>query len=134
VEQGLFLAESAGQKRDPVPQLLPLAACDYITGYLAAAGAAAALLRRFREGGSWAVQVSLASTAMWLQSLGKIPGPRVPQTWNPMEGLDGLMQSCETKQGTLEQLGPVVRMSKTPPKWQRPPPEPGADPPQWIAP
>ena len=133
-DQGAFAAERAGPKREAVPQLMPLAACDYITGYLAAAGAAAALLRRFREGGSWVVQVSLASTAMWLQSLGKVSGPLVPQTWNPMEGLDGLIQSCETKQGTLEQLGPVVRMSKTPPKWQRPPPEPGADLPQWIAP
>ena len=46
-DQGMFLAESAGQKRDPVPQLLPLAACDYITGYLAAAGAAAALAAPF---------------------------------------------------------------------------------------
>jgi hypothetical protein len=134
-DQGLFAAERAGQKREAaVPQLLPLAACDYITGYLAAAGAAAALLRRHREGGSWLVQVSLASTAMWLQSLGRIATPHVPQSWNPMEGLDGLMQPCETKQGLLEQLGPVVRMSKTPPKWQRPPPEPGIDLPQWIAP
>jgi hypothetical protein len=131
-DQGVFTAERTGQKKEAAPQLLPLAACDYITGYLAAAGAAAALLRRYREGGSWLVQVSLASTAMWLQSLGKIAGPSVPQTWNPAEGLDGLMQSCETRQGTLDQLGPVVRMSKTPPKWQRPPPEPGTDLPQWI--
>jgi CoA transferase family III len=132
-EQGVFAAERAGRKSEAAPQLLPLAACDYITGYLAAAGATAALLRRYREGGSWLVQVSLASTAMWLQSLGRIAGPRVPKNWNPAEGLDGLMQSCETKRGTLEQLGPVVRMSKTPPHWRFPPPEPGADPPQWIA-
>ncbi len=132
-EQGSFAGERAGQKREAAPQVLPLAACDYLTGYLAAAGAAAALLRRYREGGSWLVQVSLASTAAWLQSLGRVASSRVPESWNPLEGLDGLMQSCQTERGTLEQLGPVVRMSKTPPKWQRPPPEPGADPPQWIA-
>jgi hypothetical protein len=132
-EQGAFEAERAGQKRDAAPKLLPVAACDYITGYLAAAGATAALLRRHREGGSWLVQVSLASTAMWLQSLGKIAPSNIPQSWNPAEGLDGLLQACETTRGILEHLGPVVRMSKTPPKWQRPPPEQGADPAQWIA-
>lgn len=132
-EQGIFAAERSGSKREAAPQLLPVAACDYLTGYLAAAGAAAALLRRYREGGSWLVQVSLASTAMWLHGLGKVAASRVPHSWNPAEGLDGLIQSCETRRGTLEQLGPIVRMSKTPPKWQCPPPEPGADPPQWIA-
>ncbi|MGD0191008.1 MAG: CoA transferase [Rhizomicrobium sp.] len=131
-EQGMFEAERAGQKRDAVPRLLPVAACDYITGYLAAAGAAAALLRRFREGGSWLVQVSLSSTAMWLQSLGKVAPAAVPKTWDPMTGLDGLMQSCETTRGILEHLGPIVHMSQTPPKWQCAPPEPGADTAQWI--
>lgn len=132
-EQGNFAAERAAQKCDAVPHLLPMAACDVITGYLGAAGAAAALLRRYREGGSWHVQVSLASTAMWIQALGRIATGRVPQNWNAHEGLDALMQVCETKRGMLEQLAPIVRMSKTPPKWRRPPPEPGADPPHWIA-
>lgn len=130
--QGEFVAERASQKRDDVPLLLPMAACDYLTGYLAAAGAIAALLRRYREGGSWLVQVSLASTAMWLQSLGRIAAARVPQEWKPAEGLDGFMQACETKGGKLEQLGPIVQMSKTPPKWRSSPPELGADAPRWI--
>ena len=59
-----------GGAREAVPELLPAAVCDYLTGYLAAAGAIAALQRRIREGGSWQVQVSLSATAMWLQSLG----------------------------------------------------------------
>lgn len=124
--------EFAGARRETVPQLLPVAACDYITGYLAAAGAAAALLRRYREGGSWLVQVSLASTAMWLQSLGRIATPLVPKIWNPAEGLDAYWQTCKTKGGAIEHLGPVVRMSKTPPRWRHAPPEPGADAPQWL--
>lgn len=131
--QGEFMAERAGQRREAVvPQLLPLAACDYITGYLGAAGAAAALLRRFREGGSWLVQVSLASTAMWLQSLGKVTAD-VPAAWTPAEGLDAYLQTCETKRGTLTHLGPVVRMSETPPLWRHPPVEPGNDAPHWTA-
>lgn len=126
-EQGAF----KNRGRDPAPELIPAAACDYITGYLAAAGAAAALLRRIREGGSWHVQVSLSATAMWLQSLGKIDASLVPQGWTPA-GLDQYLQSCETAQGRLDTLGPIVRMSKTAPAWHRPPPVAGADEAQWT--
>ena len=38
--------------------------------YLAAAGMMAALLRRAEEGGSYQVKLSLARSAMWVQSLG----------------------------------------------------------------
>jgi len=133
VEQGSFVAARAGSRRETVPALIPAAACDYITGYLGAAGVAAALLRRFREGGSWLVEVSLCATAMWLQSLGKIPAAQVPAGWNPAEGLDAYRQSCQTEHGRLDFLGPVVRMSATPPRWACPPPEQGADKPAWNA-
>lgn len=127
--QGDFHAKTT-RKADSVPALIPAAVCDYVTGYLAAAGAAAALLRRIREGGSWQVQVSLCGTAMWLQSLGLV-NPGVVD-WNPAEGLDPYLQSCETGEGRLDYLGPVVRMSKTPPRWRSPPPVPGGDVPHWL--
>jgi len=133
VDQGAFAAARAGKRRESVPQLIPAAACDYITGYLAAAGAAAALLRRIREGGSWLVEVSLCATAMWLQSLGKVDAAQAPENWNAGAGLDGYFQSCETKRGRLDYLGPIVRMEKTPPAWIVPPPEPGEDAPRWFA-
>ncbi|HEY5048971.1 MAG TPA: hypothetical protein VII49_13230 [Rhizomicrobium sp.] len=50
-----------------------------------------------------------------------------------VRGLDALTPPCQTKHGMLEQPGPVMRMSKMPPEWRCPPPEPGADLPQWIA-
>jgi len=130
-EQGMFAAQRKGL-RDPEPELIPAAACDYITGYLAAAGAAAALLRRIREGGSWHVQVSLSATAQWLQSLGKIDAKQVPQSWSPGEGLDRYLKSCQTSGGRLDFLGPVVQMSKTQPAWLRPPPVPGSDQARWT--
>lgn len=131
-EQGQFTASRRGRgERDPAPELIPAAACDYVTGYLAAAGAAAALLRRIREGGSWHVQVSLSATAMWLQGLGKLDAARVPSGWSPV-GLDQYLKSCETAGGTLDYLGPVVRMSKTPPQWRNPPPMAGADEASWM--
>lgn len=130
-EQGQFLAVRRGGKREAAPELIPAAVCDYVTGYLAAAGAAAALLRRMREGGSWRVEVSLCATAMWLASLGTIEPGKVPESWAPGEGLDAYRQSCETGRGRLDFLGPVARMSKTAPAWRLPPPEPGADRPRW---
>ncbi len=41
-----------------------------MTGYFAAAGMMAALLRRSIEGGSYHVKLSLARSAMWVQELG----------------------------------------------------------------
>src|SRR6202789_1073851 len=132
VEQGGVAGGRGGSRRESVPQLIPAAACEYITGYLAAAGVAAALLRRIREGGSWLVEVSLCATATWLQSLGKLNAASVPESWKPGAGLDGYFQSCETGRGRLDYLGPVVRMEKTPPAWRNPPPEPGGDRPRWL--
>ena len=43
---------------------------DLMTGYFAAAGMMAALLRRSIEGGSYHVKLSLARSAMWVQELG----------------------------------------------------------------
>lgn len=43
---------------------------DLMTGYLAAAGMMAALLRRARDGGSYHVRLSLTRSAMWVQDLG----------------------------------------------------------------
>ncbi|HEY8697558.1 MAG TPA: CoA transferase [Rhizomicrobium sp.] len=129
VEQGAFSASRMGSRRESVPKLIPAAVCDYITGYLGASGAVAALLRRIREGGSWSVDVSLCATALWLQSLDRVDPRSVPESWKP--GLDARLESCEMARGHLDFLGPVVEMSRTPPKWRRPPPEPGADPPSW---
>ena len=45
---------------------------DYITGYMGAIGATAALVKRATEGGSWHVTVNLTRTAMWCGSLGLV--------------------------------------------------------------
>jgi len=130
---GLALAQGAFLRAGE-PRLIPAAACDYITGYLAAAGALAALLRRRREGGSWRVEVSLCATAMWLQSCGRVDAASVPRSWDPLAGSGEYRQSCMTGRGRLDCLGPVVRMSQTPPAWTCPPPAPGADEPVWRQP
>jgi len=131
MEQGVFMAPRRGHGREALPELLPAAVCDYLTGYLAAAGALAAVLKRIREGGSWLVATSLAATAEWLRSLGRIDAGAVPEAWEPRAGLDPYLEICETKDGRFEMLGPVVRMSKTPPIKSSPPDH--ADLPRWAS-
>ena len=60
------------RRRRQRPKELPAQALDHATGYLMAFGAMMALARKAREGGSWHVRVSLAQTAHWLTSLGRL--------------------------------------------------------------
>jgi hypothetical protein len=120
-EQGAFMAVARRKGHHEVqPELLPGQVLDTLTGQLAAAGALAALVRRIREGGSWLVQTSLAATAAWLVSLGRIDAGEVPLQGLRPRGMDAYLRSCESEVGRLECLGPVVRMSKTPPLWSAP--------------
>jgi crotonobetainyl-CoA:carnitine CoA-transferase CaiB-like acyl-CoA transferase len=110
------------------PALVPAAVTDYTTGHLAALGVLRALARRSREGGSWHVRVSLARTARWIQSL-----PRTGAGASP-SGVDAAVLAAhritmQTAWGPLVRLGPVLRMSETPPRWALPPAPLGQDPP-----
>lgn len=110
--------------------IVPAAVTDYTTGHLAALGVLRALARRVAEGGTWHVRVSLARTAMEILTL-----PRASPGTAPV-GLDaGVVAeygiSMETAWGPLQRLGPVLRMSETPPGWSRPPVPLGSDPPTW---
>ncbi len=123
-------AEEGG---DGPPRLVPAAACDYTTGYLAALGALVALKRRVVEGGSYLVRVSLARTGMWYLSQ-----PRIPRTAELPDGplvgpmVEGFLTTTRTDYGELQHLAPVVRMSETPPRWERPSPRIGSADAIWL--
>ncbi len=110
------------------PQLLPAAATDYTTGYLAAFGTLAALLRRAQEGGSYEVRVSLAQTGMWIQGMGRSDAVGAGFTG---EILGPHMTSSDTPYGRLHHLGPIVDMSGTPARWDLPTVPLGTHPPVW---
>ncbi len=116
---------------DEHPALVPAAINDYTTGYLGALGVMCALARRTTEGGSWHVRVSLARTAMWIMSL-----PRAAPDANP-GGIDAAsiapwIIEMNGAWGSLTRLGPIARMSETPPEWNLPPAPLGSDPPAWC--
>jgi crotonobetainyl-CoA:carnitine CoA-transferase CaiB-like acyl-CoA transferase len=114
------------------PRLLPAAACDYTTGTLAALGALVALGRRAREGGSWHVRASLCQTGTWIHAHGRTPlaaGERVSIEEALAAGeIPGLRSSeiaalrveSDTPFGRISHLGPVLELSETPPRWERP--------------
>ena len=118
---------------EPGPQFYPVSAIDYLTGYLMAFGALVALGRRIREGGSWLVRISLAQTGRWLVEHGEVPISRlkdVPKDFTPGE-LEGWSLESDTPVGRLRHLGPVVRLSETPPRWARPSVPLGHNEPVW---
>ena len=104
------------------PQFYPVSAIDYLTGYLMAFGGLVALSRRVREGGSWLVRVSLAQTGRWLVERGQVPEIELKDVPNEFtaEELDRWSMVSDTPVGRLDHLRPVVRLSETPPYWDRP--------------
>jgi crotonobetainyl-CoA:carnitine CoA-transferase CaiB-like acyl-CoA transferase len=120
---------------EPGPQFYPVSAIDYLTGYLMAFGAMVALARRAREGGSWLVRISLAQTGRWLVGRGEVPEAElgsVPAEFTPAE-LARWTITSDTPAGRLHHLGPVVRLSETPPRWARPSVPLGYHEPVWPA-
>lgn len=101
-----------------VPRLIPAAATDYTTGYLAAAGALVALSRQIDEGGSWSVEVSLCQTSRWIRSAGADLDP------DAAGGFDAATlprREVDTAWGTVSHLPPVERLGITTPRYDRPP-------------
>ena len=113
------------------PTLLPAAACDYTTGYLAAYGALLALARRAREGGSYHVRVSLCQSGMFIYRQGKVGLGDGAAELSAAE-LDELRIESQTHGGPLRHLGPVLRMSETPGRWDRPTPKLGSGAAVWL--
>ena len=116
-----------GQGGPDRPALLPAAACDYTTGYLAALGTMAALWRRAREGGSYHVRASLCQTARWFTE--------APATVGDVTGFGDLapyVVSSDTPYGRLHHLGPVAHLPLTPGRWEVPTSPIGSHAPAWL--
>jgi crotonobetainyl-CoA:carnitine CoA-transferase CaiB-like acyl-CoA transferase len=123
------------QGRDGKPQHLPGSALDYLSGYLGAFGAMVALSKRATEGGSWLVRLSLAQTVEWLKALGRANATGDPREL-PLPGPSDFgirLERSETHWGKIEFLGPVLRMSATPPGFERVVRPLGNDDPVWLA-
>ena len=119
---------AAAQGRPDRPERMPVAACDFTTGYLAALGTLVALGRRAREGGSYHVRASLCRSGMWFVRLGATCDPaKASGTGDPAE----LCVETDTPFGRLRHLKPALELSETPPYWARPTVPLGSHQPVW---
>ncbi len=117
-------AQAAGSAQ---PKALPMQILDMATGFLMAFGAQAALLRQQAAGGSWHVRVSLARTALWLRSLG-----RVDHGFDaPAADFSDVMQAYDSGYGALVATRHAAQFSHTPAGWDRPSVPPGTNPLAW---
>ena len=128
---GMALVEGAGS-----PRLMSVSALDYVSGYLLALGAMAALLRRAQEGGSWRVRVSLARTGRWLVDQGLLEAAAVAALPRELPEAEIIRLSQETRSpfGVLRHLAPAASMAETPTRWERPPVPLGHDAAEWPEP
>ena len=112
------------------PRVVPCTLlADYLTAYLGAFGALAALIRRAREGGSYHVRISLAQTCMWVQNLGlRDPGA----SKQAGSGSAPRILRMDSPFGDLRYLAPVAQYGETAAFWDKPPVPLGASPAEWL--
>ena len=123
--------EGRTAERPDGPALLPAAACDYVTGYLAAYGILLALAKRARDGGSYHVRVSLCQSGMFIDRQGKVAFPGLGLDLTAAE-LDAIRIESRPSSGPLRHLGPILKLSEAQSHWNRPTPQLGGDAPEWL--
>ena len=96
---------------------------DYITGYMGAVGATAALVKRATEGGSWHVTVNLTRTAMWCGSLGLVD-PDDAGCDDEHSLREPLPYDAPSPLGDVHMLAPPVQLLANPTQMARPDPRP----------
>jgi len=128
---GMAVAQAGSNDPAAKPSLMPVSAIDYVSGTLMAYGALAALARRAREGGSWLVRVSLARTGKWIVDRGFFEGFRELPEDLPREELERLLEERDSPYGRIRHLRPVLHLSETEPRWERPPVPLGSSAAQW---
>jgi crotonobetainyl-CoA:carnitine CoA-transferase CaiB-like acyl-CoA transferase len=109
------------------PKAMPVQILDFATGFFIAYAVSAALQRQQREGGSWHVTLSLAQTANWLRSLGRVAGGPACA----MPDFAAMVQSSTSGWGELRALRHSAGFSHTPAGWTRPSMPPGSHLPLW---
>ena len=112
------------------PTPLPCQLLDYASGYLLATGIIRSLTDRLANGSGFDIEVVLARTGRWLESLGRVDdGFAVPM---PTAGdVSAMQENRHTPFGHLRHMrqpGTIGGISGT---WTRGPERPGQSPPAW---
>jgi hypothetical protein len=121
---GLMHVHSEGLSQ---PTVIAALFNDYLTGYLAAIGAVAALAEREEKGGCWKVRAALSRCSMMAPDLVE---PRDAEQYAPVTMQDLIDHAVDqvTPWGTFTRIAPPVEFSHTPSMALRPTSWPGTDP------
>ncbi|MFD0889492.1 carnitine dehydratase, partial [Streptosporangium algeriense] len=86
---------------------------------------------RSREGGSWRVEVSLARTALWLDSLGRVEAKDAEEGGAGGPEIADLLSEMDSPFGRLTYVRAPGSIDGARPYWAGPPPMQGEHPPVW---
>jgi len=131
---GMNVSEAEHFGEGEVARPTPCQALDHAAGYFLAAGISAALYKRATEGGSYAVDVSLAGTMKYLRSLGQYEGKTGLDCWDPSksEDVEEYLETRETGFGELRAIKHSARVEGAMPGWDVVPKPLGSDRPEWT--
>lgn len=106
---------------------------DYLAGILGFAGISSALMRRAREGGSYVVNLNLASVVMWVQDLGGFEHSDIDHL-SPIdhESAAHRLSSVKGPNGRARYLGTCIEFGHLKPHFARGAEPAGASPLSWT--
>jgi crotonobetainyl-CoA:carnitine CoA-transferase CaiB-like acyl-CoA transferase len=111
-----------------------LAICDYLSGFLGAAGILSALIKRSQTGGGYYIPMSLTRCAMWALSKSSTEHTERRPLQLPLSRpeYEQYLKRSEGPYGVLEYLALAVNLSNTPPVLENPCLPLGSGTPEWI--
>lgn len=131
---GMNISEAEHFGAGEVARPTPCQALDHAAGYFLAAGISAALYKRALEGGSYAVDVSLAGTMKYLRSLGQYEGKTGFDCWDPSkpEEVEEYLETRESGFGELRAVKHAAAVEGAMPGWDVMPKPLGSDKAEWA--
>lgn len=128
---GMNISEAEHYGAGEVARPTPCQALDHAAGYFLATGISAALYKKAVEGGSYAVDVSLAGTMKYMKSLGQYEG-RTGFFDCQLEEVEEYLETRETEFGQLKAVKHSAFVEGAMPGWDVMPKPLGSDRAEWL--
>ncbi|KAF8860194.1 CAIB/BAIF family enzyme [Acephala macrosclerotiorum] len=131
---GMNVSEAEHFGEGEVARPTPCQALDHAAGYFLATGIPAALYKKATEGGSYAVDVSLAGTMKYLRSLGQYEGKTGFDCWDPRKSaeVEEYLETRDTAFGELRAVRHSASVEGAMPGWDIMPKPLGSDRAEWL--
>ncbi|KPI37500.1 CaiB/baiF CoA-transferase family protein [Cyphellophora attinorum] len=134
-QSGINVSEADHYGQGEASRVLPCQALDHASGYFLAFAIMTALYKQATEGGSYAVEVSLAGTMKYLKSLGQYPGNTGFDCTDASRQADlpvGMLETKISQFGSLKAVKHAATIDGLEVGWDRMPRPLGSDEPRWL--